>query len=766
MGRPGRLAALIRRWIRAEAGMRRVLLVTAVALLTFTAALIGAFVQAIHAADDATEATERQLVKAHLQQTLQAILTTQSMQLTWDVASRNMGDPFRPVNAAWTDDYLGSFLSGWSNASELFLVSPSGKLLRGWDRGRLAPPAAFAPVALAARQAIRGMDNRQLNGVAARYVKLADTTWPISATGRPLSRWHGTIVNYRGTLALMTIVPVIPHEDLSLMRRMPNSVVAIRPVRPDMLRTFSDALQLDDVRISAEPLPLPGRNQLAIRGEDGGTVGWLSWQPNRIGPIIRAKTWPLLAAYLAFYVLIIGLAAHVVRSALKVARELAASEAQAQHHALHDPLLGLPNRTHVMQRLVVMLAQVNRKVETTGEQVFLAYFDLDHFKAINDSVGHHVGDDVLVQAVARIRGKMRPGDVLGRLASDEFVLLRLGTGGASDADELCTAIMSCFAEPFIVFGQLLPVTASCGVSWGPEQAREPKVLLRNADIALFRAKQRGRARYRRFTPDMDATIRWRQDMEIELRRAIALNGLSMVYQPIVNVADGSIASFEALLRWHHRDRGEIGPAVFVPVAEQCGLMPQLGEWVLRRVFADSRDFGCAEISVNLSPLQLVAKDFMPNLKAMVRDERVDPTRFTFEITEGVLLDNSERVLSLLNELQDMGFRIALDDFGTGYSSLGYLRSFQFDRIKIDRSFVQGIESDIDAQSILRAIVALGRTLRMKVVAEGVETLLQQQLVHAAGCQLIQGHLYWRALPPEQVISLLSTDRIQSLRMAV
>jgi len=195
-------------------------------------------------------------------------------------------------------------------------------------------------------------------------------------------------------------------------------------------------------------------------------------------------------------------------------------------------------------------------------------------------------------------------------------------------------------------------------------------------------------------------------------------------------------------------------------------MPQLGEWVLRRVFADSRDFGCAEISVNLSPLQLVAKDFMPNLKAMVRDERVDPTRFTFEITEGVLLDNSERVLSLLNELQDMGFRIALDDFGTGYSSLGYLRSFQFDRIKIDRSFVQGIESDIDAQSILRAIVALGRTLRMKVVAEGVETLLQQQLVHAAGCQLIQGHLYWRALPPEQVISLLSTDRIQSLRMAV
>jgi len=746
--------------------MRRVLLVTAVALLTFTAALIGAFAHAIRAADEATEASERQLVRAHLEQTMRSMLSVQSIQLTWDVASRNMGDPARPVNTAWADDYLGTFLSGWSNASELFLVSPKGEVLRGWERTGLTRPSDFAPVAGAVRQAMAGMDNRHLNGVAARHARLADTQWPLSAHGRPLSRWHGGMIRYKGRLAMMTIAPVVPHSDLALMPRTPNHVVAIRPVGPGMLRTFSDALQLADVRLATAPLAVPGRNQLAIRGEDGRTVGWLSWKPNRIGPIIQASTWPLLAVYLAFYLLVIALGIHVVRSALRVARELAASEAQAQHHALHDPLLGLPNRTHVMQRLVAMLAQVKRKGETTGEQVYLAYFDLDHFKAINDSVGHHVGDDVLIQAVARIREKMRPGDVLGRLASDEFVLLRLGTNGSADADELCAGIMACFAEPFMVFGQSLPVSASCGVSWGPEQAREPKNLLRNADIALFRAKQRGRARYRRFTPDMDATIRWRQDMEIELRRAIALNSLSMVYQPIVNVADGTIASFEALLRWHHRDRGEIGPAVFVAVAEQCGLMPQLGDWVLRRVFADSRDFGCAEISVNLSPLQLVARDFMPNLKAMVRDERVDPTRFTFEITEGVLLDKSERVLAILNELQDMGFRIALDDFGTGYSSLAYLRSFQFDRIKIDRSFVQGIESDIDAQSILRAIVALGRTLRMKVVAEGVETLLQQQLVHAAGCQLIQGHLYWRALPREQVISLLSTDRIQSLRMAV
>ena len=767
MGRPGRLAVQIRKWIRAEAGMSRVMLVAIVALLTFTAALVGGFVHAIGAADEAVRATERERVEAQLTQTTRGLLATQSIRLTWDDAARNFGQSGRPVNLAWADAYLGRFLSGWDNDRDIFLLSPQGAVIRGWSKGRPIPNSAFDPLSGQARTAIRKMaDNSQLNGKAAHSITLADTTWPMSRFGRPLSRWHGALVRYNGRAAIMTIVPVVPHLDLSLLRQTPNHVVAIRPIDAGLLHEFSDALQLKDVHLSPAHSIDPARNQLVMKGEDGTTVGRLEWTPNRIGPFIVAKTWPLLAAYLVFYLMVLAFGWHLVRSALRVARELAASEAKAHHHALHDALLGLPNRTHVMQRLVTMMAQVNRHADICSDQVLLAYFDLDHFKSINDSVGHHVGDDLLVQVVARVRERMRPGDVLGRLASDEFVLLRRGQRGREDADELGGEIMACFAEPFGVFGHMLPVSASCGISWGPEQAGESKGLLRNADIALFRAKQRGRGRYRRFTPDMDATIRWRQDMEIELRRAIALNTLSMVYQPIVNVADGTIASFEALLRWHHRDRGEIGPGVFVPVAEQAGLMPQLGDWVLRRVFADSHLFGCAEISVNLSPLQLVGKDFMVRLKTLLREENVDPTRFTFEITEGVLLDNSERVLSLLNEMQDMGFRIALDDFGTGYSSLAYLRSFQFDRIKIDRSFVQGIESDIDAQSILRAIVSLGRTLRMKVVAEGVETLLQQQLVHAAGCQLIQGHLYWRALTPEQVTSLLATDKVQNLRMAV
>lgn len=766
MANPGRLAAIIRRWIRAEAGMSRIMLATLVALLTFTAALFGGFLQATNVADEVTKANERRLVGNHLADTMRSIVESEGIQLSWDDAVRAAGGQGFAFDPHWADIYLGQFLTTKLSAEYLFLVRPDGGLIRAWQDGRPVSAASFAPVAGDVRHVLADLAARpSARQQAASYAALADNAWPMDRRGHPLSRADARLVSLSGYPAVMTVVSITPDTDYGLLRRTPNHVVALRPLDGAMLSAFA-ADMLNDMRFTRAEPASPSRNRLALTDRSGRTFGWLSWKPNEVGPLIRSRMVPLLAAYLGCFVIVLVLGWFLVRGAFKVARELAASEAQAQHHALHDPMFGLPNRTHVMQRLSGMLAEVSLDRNRTGQQVLLAYLDLDHFKAINETVGHHVGDDLLAQVIGRLRDRMEPGDVLGRLASDEFVLLRSAASGRESADALGEEVMAAFAEPFRVFGHSLPVTASCGISWAPEQAQDAKGLLRNADIALFRAKQRGRARYRRFTRDMDATIRWRQDMEIELRRAIALDGLTMVYQPIVNIADGSIASFEALLRWNHRDRGEIGPGIFVPVAEQCGLMPQLGDWVLRRVFADSHDFDTAEISVNLSPLQLVAKDFMGSLKAMIRDEKVDPTRFTFEITEGVLLDRSERIMALLNELQDMGFRIALDDFGTGYSSLAYLRSFQFDRIKIDRSFVQGIESDIDAQSILRAIVSLGRTLRMKVVAEGVETQLQQQLVEAAGCQFIQGHLYWRALTPEQVVALLATDKVRNLRMAV
>ncbi len=757
-----KLAQSFRRVLRADTGMARALLVIFVALATFTAALVGGFLHATRTADEAIRAGERRLLENHLEVTLRGLMDTQAIQLTWDDAMRAAGQG-EAINANWVDANFGGFLGDTVGASEMFLISPEGKLLRGWRKGQPARPEVYDGFRGEVRRSLAALtESAALSGRPVSYRALADARWPFGADGRPLRRWHGSIIDHGGQPALMTVITLLPDGDYRLLRRTPNLIVTVRDVDASLLRRIGNATLLPDLHFAREAPADAHRNALALVDSSGRELGWMSWRPHVVGPLLLARTAPLLVGYVLFYCIVLTIGVIAIREAIRVSRELAASEARAQHNALHDPLLGLPNRTHVMQRLTAMLANPTSE----GEQVVLAYFDLDRFKAINESVGHHVGDDVLVQVVERLRRMMAPGDVLGRLASDEFVLVRRGADGRLAADELGAALMAVFAEPFSVFGQSVPVTASCGISWAPEQAAEAKTVLRNADIALFEAKARGRARYRRFTEEMDATIRWRRDMESELRRAIACNHLAMVYQPIVNVADGTIASFEALVRWHHPERGEISPGTFVPVAEQAGLMPELGQWVLRRVFADSHDFGAAEISINLSPLQLVAREFIPGLRALMDEERVDPSRFTFEITEGVLLDRSARVLGLLGELQDMGFRIALDDFGTGYSSLAYLRSFQFDRIKIDRSFVQGIESDVDAQSILRAIVALGRTLRMKVVAEGVETLLQQQLVHAAGCQYIQGFLYWRALTPEQVIGLLATDKVQTFRLAV
>ncbi|MBC2668297.1 putative bifunctional diguanylate cyclase/phosphodiesterase [Novosphingobium piscinae] len=756
-----RLAQKFRGLVRAEVGMRRAVLVIVVALATFTAALVGAFLHATRTADEAIRDSERQLLENHLDVTLRGLLETQAIQLSGDEGLRKVGQG-PAIDAAWADANLGGFLGDTVDASAMYLVDPDGRLLRAWAQRRPAPAAHYQALAAEVRRVVPLLDTPAgLSGPVRTYRQSGALRWAFGGDGRPLRRWQGRIVQHDGHPALMTVIALLPDHDYRLLRQAPNLLVTIRKLDPALLARIGEATLLQDLRLDAAPPSGRTRNGLALVDSTHRELAWLTWRPHVVGPLLLARTTPLLAGYLVFYCLVLAIGLLAIREAIHVSRELAASEARAQHNALHDPLLGLPNRTHVMQRLTSMLAQ--RRDD--GEQVVLAFFDLDRFKAINETVGHHVGDDILVQVVDRLRQTLRPGDVLGRLASDEFVVVRMGDGRAT-ADELGRALMQLFTEPFRVFGQTVNVTASCGLSWAPEQAPDAKTVLRNADIALFEAKAKGRARYRRFTAEMDATIRWRRDMEAELRRAIACNHLAMAYQPIVNLADGSIASFEALVRWTHPERGEISPGTFVPLAEQAGLMPELGDWVLRRVFADSHDFGTAEISINLSPLQIVARDFIATLRRLLAEERVDPSRFTFEITEGVLLDRSDRVLGLLGELQDMGFRIALDDFGTGYSSLAYLRTFQFDRIKVDRSFVQGIESDVDAQSILRAIVALGRTLRMKVVAEGVETLLQQQLVHAAGCQYVQGFLYWRALTPEQVVSLLATDRVQTYRLAV
>ena len=306
------------------------------------------------------------------------------------------------------------------------------------------------------------------------------------------------------------------------------------------------------------------------------------------------------------------------------------------------------------------------------------------------------------------------------------------------------------------------ITASCGISWAPEQSGDPDELQRQADMALFQAKQRGRARWRAFQPAMKHAVARRHEIETGLRRAIGRDELNVAYQPIVCAHDGRITGVESLLRWNHPDFGELSPGVFVPIAEQSGLMPSLGWWLLRRVLSERLAWPQLPFSINLSPVQLMANDFTEELASHCTIAGVKPSIITLEVTESVLMQRGEGVFERLARLKEIGFNIALDDFGTGYSSLSYLRAFHFDCIKVDRCFVQDIESDPDARAILAAIVSLGSVLNAQVVAEGVETRHQRELVMAAGCNHIQGHFYWPAQSAGDITRLLNVQNNQAI----
>ena len=735
-----------------------VALATFLGLIALSAALVVAFEHAITVADDLSHEDERQLVQRALDRTMESEVSAQMGLFNWDETIRRIdAAPHSAADMAWVDQEFGAYAWSTFAVDRAFVLSPDGTVLRAWYRGRVVEPGRYAALAPVVR-ALVGASARPGNtlGQATRKVVLADgTAWPADRNGMPLPRWAGGLTRAYGDIELMTLASVVPDKVAGMFTHSPAWFVTLRPLGTRALGRMRQDLLLRDLVIGQSHDLAPGQNALPLVAPDGAVLGALRWTAKSPGPIILQRAAPMLWGWVLLFAGVLVGGSVILRRSWRIARELLANEAQARHNALHDAMSGLPNRSHYMQRLRQDLAACIAG-EARGD-VFVGYLDLDSFKVINDTLGHHVGDELVRQVAMRLRRLLPTSDFIARFGGDEFVVLRRAEGGRAMADDLGHQIMTVFAEPFLISGNTIDMTCSCGISWGPAQSEDPGELLRRADIALYRAKQRGRARYRRFTRDMDASVKLRLELERELRRAIARDELSIAYQPIVTLASGEIVGVEALLRWNHPERGAIRPDLFVPIAEQGGLMIPLGNWMLRAVFNRCRDWPHADISVNLSPLQIMAGDFLMTMATIVRETGIDPARIVLEVTEGVMLDRSEHVLSTLRELGRMGFRIALDDFGKGYSSLSYLRLFQFERIKIDRSFVSNIESDADANAILCSIALLGQSLRMKVVAEGVETATQRRLVQAAGCELAQGYLFWRAMPADEMLALLQAQ---------
>jgi diguanylate cyclase (GGDEF)-like protein len=429
------------------------------------------------------------------------------------------------------------------------------------------------------------------------------------------------------------------------------------------------------------------------------------------------------------------------------------AQAQIVHMERHDALTDLPNRMVFREQLEQALSRIAR---TDGE-VAVHSLDLDHFRVINDSLGHPIGDDLLKSVALRLSAGARDTDCVARLGGDEFGIVQVGQQlPVSDITSFARRIIELISAPYAIRGHPIIMGASIGISVAPVDGVDPDALLKNAEIALYRAKEEGRGTYRFFETGMDTRAQARRQLELDMRTALVRHEFEVYYQPIYGIETFRIVCFEALVRWNHPLRGMVLPGEFIPLAEETGPIVPFGNWVLRRACQDAAGWSReVAVAVNLSPAQFKDREFVPSMNAALSDSMLAANRLELEITESVFLKGGQATLEILHRLREYGIRISMDDFGTGYSSLSYLRSFPFDKIKIDASFVHELTSCDDSIAIVRAVTGLARSLGITSTAEGVETNEQLAILRAEGCNEVQGYLFNRPRPAAEVESMLS-----------
>ena len=437
-------------------------------------------------------------------------------------------------------------------------------------------------------------------------------------------------------------------------------------------------------------------------------------------------------------------------STLEDITEWQKAQAQIAHMARHDALTNLPNRTYFREKLEDALSRVGR-----GTQVAVFCLDLDRFKEVNDTLGHPVGDELLREVARRLRECVRDDDTAARLGGDEFAIVQVGRElKLAEISALATRLIETISAPFTIHGHQVLIGATLGISVAPDDGADPDQLLKNADLALYRAKGDGRGNYRFFEAGMDARALARRTLELELRTALSRGEFELQYQPLLDIKTSNINCCEALLRWNHPQRGVVLPQEFIWLAEETGLIIPIGDWVLRRACTEAARWPeGVRIAVNVSPAQFKNRNLVPTVEEALASAGLPADRLEIEITETVLLLEGD-ALATLRTLRGLGIHIAMDDFGTGCSSLSYLRSFPFDKIKIDRSFVSELAAGGESMAIVRAVTALGRSLGISTTAEGVETAEQLSLLRSEGCNEVQGFLFSPALPAAEVEKML------------
>jgi diguanylate cyclase (GGDEF)-like protein len=531
-----------------------------------------------------------------------------------------------------------------------------------------------------------------------------------------------------------------------------GAVEALQAVAPDLsgddprlMRILEEASGLKGLRFD-DGLPDGDREVQTLLDRNGRIVGWLNWSPQRSATATMNGISPLAVLIALGFLSLLIAALWQLR---RLDRRLTTSQQQIRQHLQVEPVTGLPSRDEFLERLARAVA-----ARASDECLAFAILDLDGFRDAKDAVGEAGGDEVLSEVADRLRQAMPPDVEIGRLRSNHKFALLMPAADPQAALATLEAARSAISRP-VWIGQALQIAASVGLAVAPRDGTQAEELVRRADLALRSARRRGGGMVVAFSAGMETEFEEQRFIKRELGRALAARDFEVHYQPIVTAQGNTIVGLEALLRWNHPTRGAIPPTRFIPIAEQAGLMDQLGELVLRRALTDAARWPSLYVAVNLSPMQVRDRKFVDLVAAVLAESRIAPSRLVLEVTEGVLIDNPETAKLRLDDLRALGLKLALDDFGSGYSSLTYLQRLPFDKLKVDRGFVAALDHSANAGVIIQAIIALGRALKLSILVEGIETEEQRALVRLAGCDEMQGYLFARPAPREEIDRMLA-----------
>ncbi|HEY6254472.1 MAG TPA: EAL domain-containing protein [Xanthobacteraceae bacterium] len=666
---------------------------------------------------------ERQLFSRALANQGERVLRDISAVATSEAAYRRIRVSF---DSDWVQISVGLRLQSFFDHDFVFVTDPSNHFLYASLGRRSVDPNWFNSVQSELRPVLDVMRGGADPGDAVA----------IDVTGLGNHR-AARLQSFLGRPAIVAAVAVANSDEARAeVEANAPVILSVKFIDDDTLAEIASRLGLHNLHNVAERAPDPGDYVFNLNDTHGKSLARFAWTPKQPGAEILNNVTPFISVALAGFVLLAGL---VLRHMRKTAATIAAGETRLRHLALHDPLCGLPNRIFFSERLEAMIENVRHGAPPAA----IFYIDLDHFKEVNDTLGHPIGDELIRCVTQRLTQALRGDDLVARLGGDEFAVITSAGNDQATLETIGSRIIASLCAPYSINNQTIVIGASIGIAMVNQHAGAVSDVMRHADMALYRAKNEGRNRACIYDTAMDDSLLKRKLVENDLRATIEKGELHVAYQPIVSNSGETVVGVEALCRWTHPERGEIPPCEFIPIAEHSGLIIPLGEAVLRQACLDGKAWPDITISVNVSPLQFRRADFVDVVERILAETDFDATRLELEVTESTLLGNVDTAELAMFRLKALGVRLALDDFGTGYSSLLYLRRFPFDKLKIDRSFVHSIERAADAAAIVHAVVSLGRGLGMKVTAEGVETAEQQLFLRAAGVHLMQGYRFGR-----------------------